>query len=361
MTNIRIILLLAFISFGQAKAQLQPGFNAREYVRLLEVCNRQLDTPWKIAENKMLPEPARCRLVYRSPVTGLDNRWDLWLQGDSVGIISIRGSIGKEESWLENFYSAMVPATGILQLNDSIQFHYKLAEDFKACVHVGWLIGMASMVPTVVEKIHEYRQKGIRSFIILGHSQGGSIAFLLRSYLYYLDKTLLGGDDIVIKTYCSAASKPGNQYYSYDFDYITRGGWGLRVVNTRDWVPETPFSIQTLRDLNPVNPFAKSSIFSKIYLGSDYGELDDATTLAETTYERDLGHKVFLKIKKFLPQLVEPKYESTTCFIPAGMTVVLPPYPGYDKAFVGTALAVMVHHGLRAYYELVLHNYPEAE
>ncbi|TDW96495.1 lipase family protein [Dinghuibacter silviterrae] len=346
----KYILLTALVIPCLVCAQLRPGFDPREYIRLLEISNRQIDTPWKM-NDRMLPEPAGCRLVYRSPVTGLDNRWDLWLDGDSVGIISIRGSVGREESWLENFYCAMVPATGILQLNDSTSFHYKLAEDFKASVHVGWLIGMASLAPTVVEKVKEYKEKGVRSFIIMGHSQGGSIAFLLRSYLYYLDKSL------VIKTYCSAASKPGNQYYAYDFDFITRGGWGLRVVNTRDWVPETPFSIQTLRDMNPVNPLAKESFFSKIYLGNDYKELDEATTQAAATYRKDLGEKLFQKVRKFLPELVEPKYDPTMNYTPAGTTVVLPPYPGYDKAFVGSALAVMVHHGLRAYYELTVHDY----
>jgi hypothetical protein len=356
MKHVGIVLALALLISETPQAQLHPGFDPQEYVRLLEVSNRQIDTPWKNL-GKMLPDPAGCHLVYRSPLVGLDNRWDFWLMGDSVGIISIRGSIGKEESWLENFYCAMVPATGILQLNDSTMFHYKLAEDFKASVHAGWLIGMASLAPTVVEKVREYHQKGIRSFIIMGHSQGGSIAFLLRSYLYYLDKGLLGDGAITIKTYCSAASKPGNQYYAYDFDYIMRGGWALHVVNTRDWVPETPFSIQTLRDMNPVNPFAKSSFFSKVYLGSDYDELDGSSTRAESTYQADLGHKVFIKLKKFLPQLVEQQYVQTTAFMPAGTAVVLPPYPGYDDAFVGSALAVMVHHGLNAYYQLVVHDY----
>src|SRR3984885_12617163 len=76
----------------------------------------------------------------------------------------------------------------------------------------------------------------------------------MRSYLYYLQQK---GDlpaDIVFKTYCSAAPKPGNMYYAYDFDFITRGGWAYAIVNGADWVPETPFSIQTLRDFNPTNP-----------------------------------------------------------------------------------------------------------
>src|ERR1700744_16325 len=168
-------LTLLLICTSVSAQSIKPGFEAAEYLRLLEICNRQIDTPWGPHEQKLLPEPTGCRMVYRSPVTGLDNRWDLWLEGDSVGVISIRGSIGREESWIENFYCAMVPATGILQLNDSTTFKYRLAGDFKACVHLGWLIGMASIAPDIVGKIREYHARGIRQFIIMGHSQGGSI------------------------------------------------------------------------------------------------------------------------------------------------------------------------------------------
>lgn len=336
-------------------AMLRPGFDPQEYLRLLGMCDRQRDTPWK--SNKLLPLVEGCRLVYRSPAVGLDNRWDLWLQGDSVGIISIRGSIGNEESWLENFYAAMVPATGTLQLNAATSFPYRLASDPQACVHVGWLIGMASLAPSVVAKVREYAGKGVHAFIIMGHSQGGSIAFLLHSYLYYLDKSTWGGHDITFKSYCSAASKPGNLYYAYDFDYITRGGWGLRVVNTRDWVPESPFSIQTLGDMNPVNPFAKESFFSKAFLGADYTELDETSAKAQVAFRTDLGHKVFLKIARYLPGLQEPQYAQTFAYCPAGAVIALPPYAGYEQAFVGSAMNVMVHHSLNAYFQLVLHDY----
>jgi hypothetical protein len=35
--------------------------------------------------------------------------------------------------------------------------------------------------------------------------------------------------------------KTGNLYFAYDFDYITRGMKAFTIVNTDDWVPETPF------------------------------------------------------------------------------------------------------------------------
>ena len=94
-----------------------------------------------------------------------------------------------------------------MKLNDSSEFQYKLAEEKDAYVHVGWLTGLAALMPTMKEQIMKYYQQGVKQFIIMGHSQGGAIAFLARSYFYYAEDM---PHDIVWKTYCSAAPKPGN-------------------------------------------------------------------------------------------------------------------------------------------------------
>jgi len=339
-----------------ANAQrLHAGFDKEEYLRLLEITDYGKDSPW--TSPPTLPFPENCRLLYRSAEVGLSNRWDLWLLDSAVGIISIRGTIGRQDSWMENFYAAMVPATGTLRLNDSTTFPYRLAADSQASVHVGWLIGMASLAPSIIEKIR------IREFIIAGHSQGGAIAFLLRSYLYYLDEGLID-PTLVIKTYCSAAPKPGNLYYAYDFDYITRGGWGLRVINTQDWVPEIPFSIQTLYDVNPGNPFSnvnnalqRAPFFARLYLKMVYRQLDGSTLAAEGKYRKYLGHSVYLLVHRSMPQLQEPRYVNSTSYSPAGTAIVLPPYPGYAQAYLSKPGQAFTHHALGAYYQLVLHDY----
>ncbi|HEY3251697.1 MAG TPA: lipase family protein, partial [Ignavibacteria bacterium] len=137
-----------------------------------------------------------------------------------------------------------------LQLNDSTSFDYQLSTDPKAMVHTGWTIGLGYLAPDIETKINEYyRQKHVKEFLLFGHSQGGAISFLLRSFLEYEKQKGKIPADIVFKTYCSAAPKPGNMYYAYDFDFITRNGWAFTIVNTADWVPETPFSIPTIHDL----------------------------------------------------------------------------------------------------------------
>jgi hypothetical protein len=77
----------------------------------------------------------------------------------------------------------------------------------KLPVHVGWLLALAYLAPTITQKIDEYSKQGIKDFIIMGHSQGAAISFLTTSYLYYLQKDGKIPADIRFKTYCSAAPK----------------------------------------------------------------------------------------------------------------------------------------------------------
>ncbi len=58
-----------------------------------------------------------------SPEVGLFNKCAVLMRNDQTAVICLRGTISKTESWIENFYAAMVPATGSLQLNDHDQFN----------------------------------------------------------------------------------------------------------------------------------------------------------------------------------------------------------------------------------------------
>lgn len=340
--------------------QLQAGFNPKEYEQLLRVSAYQGDTPWtKI----IVPRPENCRLLYRSPIAGLMNRWDLWLWDDQTAIISIRGTVARPESWLENFYAGMIPAAGDLRLNDSTTFHYKLAADSNAYVHAGWTLGLATMGPDIVTKIKELHRKGIQAFIIMGHSQGGAIAFLLRSYLQYLDDPQFP-KDITIKTYCSAAPKPGNLYYAYDFDFITRNGWAFRVVNTRDWVPETPFSVQTTTDINQVNPFANvkkrtrnQALFARLLINHLYGRLEGSTKRASRRMQRVLGKLAYKRVQKIMPEYEMPCFVKSHNYTPAGTPVILAPAPGYNEKFPFDGRNIFVHHMLVPYVYLLKQHY----
>ncbi|MNS43968.1 Lipase (class 3) [compost metagenome] len=200
--------------------------------------------------------------------------------------------------------------------------------------------------------------------IIFGHSQGGAIAYLTRSYLQYLPATQLP-KDIIYKTYCSAAPKPGNLYYAYDFDFITRDGWALRVVNTADWVPETPLTVQTLSDMNQANPVVdyKNSIQSmswlvRMYVNSAYKKMDRTADKGVKYYQKYLGNMVFKQVKKTLPQLKEPAYAPSNYYLPAGTQVVLMADSAYYQNFKFTGKNVFVNHMYEPYLYLLNKYYP---
>jgi hypothetical protein len=356
-----ISIFFPFIANGQSSL-VHSGFDAKEYLELLSVTAMHMDT----AYSKMA-HPVRYERIYRSQETAMLNRWDLWMRDDNVGVISIRGTTNRLPSWLENFYCAMIPATGTLQLNDSTQFNYQLAKDSKAAVHVGWVLGLAFMVPDIVEKIKEaHSQKNVSYFLIIGHSQGAALAYLLRSYLYYITENGELPKEITFKTYGSAAPKPGNLYYAYDFDFITRNGWAFTIVNAVDWVPETPLSIQQLSDFNKINPFdniesilRKQPMLVRWYLNGVYKKTSRAARKAQKRLEKYTGHALYKQLKKVLPQFKEPDYAPTANYMRTGIPIVLQPDEAYFTQFpenFGRA-RVFTHHAFKSYEYLVKKYY----
>lgn len=347
--------LLTLSQFASAQPKLQPGFDPKEYADLLSLAFYSSSIPDSV-ERQKTKDPYQ--LLYRSPEMGLLNRWTLYRKDDNTGIIDIRGTVNKTTSWMANFYAPMIPATGSLQLNDSTIFNYQLADNREAAVHAGWTIALGHLAPGIISKIKElYTEKGTRHFIVSGHSQGGAIAYLLRSYLYYEQKKGSLPEDMVFKTYCSAAPKPGNLYYAYDYDFLTRGGWALTVVNASDWVPESPFSIQRVSDFNPVNPFVnvksilkKQKFLVRMAANTVYSKLEKKPRKAQRKFEKYLGHKLFkLGIRKALPQLIEPTYVPSTNYMRAGTPVILMPDESYKQQFPNDTNKPFIHHMFAPY------------
>jgi histidinol phosphatase-like PHP family hydrolase len=360
----RLFLLIYFFNYSALHAQdLTPGFSAKEYLAALSITFGNYDSIMKASG-----EASQYKWRYRSKVVGLDNRWWFWQRNDEKqAIITIRGTVATTASWLANVYAVMQPAKGSIKLNDSTTFHYKLAERDDAAVHTGWLLSLGSMAMDMEEKIKEAYSKGVRSIIITGHSQGAAIAYLLRSYIYYRTKEGALPSGITYKTYCSAAPKPGNLFYAYDYDYINKGGWAFTVVNAADWVPETPFSIQQFSDLNPLNPFVivksalkKQRYFVRVYAGLVYNKLNKSTTKAARRYRKYLGDKVGKQVHKQLPQLQKLNANTTLNYMRAGTPVILMPDSHYYSRFPNDplkGLGIWVHHSFDAYYLLLQKDY----
>ncbi|MGZ3913409.1 MAG: lipase family protein [Flavisolibacter sp.] len=331
-----------------ARAQdLQPGFNAAEYVELMKISSRLGDSVYF----KHIPAPSRFHLVYRSPVLGLRNRWDLWTGEDHAAVISIRGTTGEAVSWLANFYAAMVPAKGQMVLADRDTFRYELATNPRAAVHAGWLVGMGFLSRDILSAIDSLYREGTKNILIMGHSQGGAIAYLLTAYLYHLQLQKVLPSDIRFKTYCSAAPKPGNLYFAYDYEALTQGGWACNVVNAADWVPQTPISLQTMGDFNNVNPFTHIHFILKRQhwprrwiLDYVYGRLNRPTRKAVKNYRHYLGKILGKSVKKQLKGFVTPPYEFGSDYVRTGQQIVLMPDDAYWALYPQEARRIFVNH-----------------
>ncbi len=352
-----LFLLLAWA--GRLPAQvLKPGFDKAEYLELLRLHARMggADSMWWAG----IPRPRAFRLEYRSPVVGLDNRWDLWTKAGAQpqAVISIRGTTTAQVSWLQNLYAAMLPATGELQLAPGRTFAYHLATNPQAAVHAGWLLGLAFQAEGIVHKVDSCYRRGTRDFFIMGHSQGGAIAFLLTSHLRSLQQQGQLPADIRFKTYCSAGPKPGNLYYAYDYELATQG-WAVNVVNPADWVPETPLTVQTMHDFNPTNPFAgvpgaiKKQKFPKNLVARHaYHQLAAPPRRAQRHYQRYLGGFVGKAIRKNVPGYQAPAFYPSSNYMRAGPTVVLPADAAYYAKYPNDPASVFRHHLFQPYYYL---------
>ena len=358
-TGILLILFFAFLTGNNPlKAQhIKPGFDKEEYRQLLFLTAHNSEPSYSAD----IPYPSGFRLVYRSPELGLDNLWELWENKENGQIvISIRSSIAKKESWLENFYSAMIPAKGTLKLGNGESFEYALAEDSKATVHVGWTLGMAYLAKDILPKIDSCYQQNIRQVYIVGHSQGGAISCLLTAYLKQLQKKGTLPADLQMKTYASAAPKAGNLFFAYDYSKMTQNGYAYTVINREDWVPETPFSVQTTDDFPTISPIPglkwamkQQGLFKRIVFKTVYNKMDKPPKKAVKRYQQYLGKMAGKFVGKSLPGVEVPTFATNNNYVRVGSTIVLSPDEPYFLRFPSDEKNIMAHHSFQAYLYLL--------
>ncbi|MEO7524445.1 MAG: META domain-containing protein [Ferruginibacter sp.] len=315
---------------------LKPGFEKQEFIELLKIGAR---TSADSNYYKKLPAPTESKLIYQSGKVGFDNIWQLWMRNDSVAIISIRGTTKTAVSFYANLYAAMVPAIGNLVLEKD-SFPYKLSDNPAATVHVGFLLASAYLSKDIIPKIDSCYKAGIKEFIITGHSQGGAITYMLTSYLESLKDNAMLPQDIRFKTYAAASPKPGNLYYAYDFENLTKNGWAYNVVNAVDWVPEVPFSIQTIDDLNVTNPFRnarkliKKQKFPVNLVGKiAFNQLSKPAKKAQKNYEKWMGKRFGKYVEKTLKGFTAPAYANNNSYVRTGATIVMIPDSSYFVKF----------------------------
>lgn len=343
-----VLIFVLSVQFCTAQ-NLLPGFDKQEYIEMMYISAR---TTQSSKYYNTIPAPRHFKQTYVSPVMGLDNLWDMWENEDhSQVVISIRGTTANGVSWLDNFYAAMVPAKGRMQIGKEDFFDYELSPNPRAAVHVGWLISTGFLSRDMLPKINDAYSRGIKNILVVGHSQGGAISFLLTAYFYSLQQKNELPADIRFKTYCSAAPKPGNLYFAYTYEALTQNGWAYNVVNAADWVPQAPVSIQTLDDFNNTNPFLNAAGMMKkqkfpknVALKYVYHQLDKPTRTAQRRYEKYLGRMASKAVQKQLPGFVAPEYYPSNDYARCGNTIVLQGAEDYYKRYPESKENLFIHH-----------------
>lgn len=257
----------------------------------------------------------------------------------------------------------MTPAKGEFKVSNDYTFQYELSSNKHAAVHTGYLLSTAFLSREMLPKIDSCYKAGIKNFLIMGHSQGGGISYLLTAHFYNLQSKGVLPADIRFKTYCSAAPKPGNLYFAYDYENRTQNGWAYNVVSAVDWVPQTPFSVEIAEDLPVVSPIAmveetikKQTFFKRMFLKMVYGKLTSPSVKTLNAYQKLLGKEMAKRVQKILPEFVPPPFYNSNNYVRTGTTIVLYPNPkdeNYYKKFPNDSKDLMIHHSFPPYLYLL--------
>ncbi len=355
MKRISLILSGLIAAICALAEPLQPGFDIAEYRECISMASH-----WKkqaLDSVYFTTAPKEFQRVYSSPEVGFDNLWELWERADSVIAVSIRGSVMTATSWISNFHAGMVPASGEYYLGE--QMSYSLCDDSLAHVHVGWLGGMLALRQTIEAKLDSCYKTGHRNVILTGHSQGGAICFLLTAYLRHRQALGELPADIVFKTYCSAAPKPGDYNFALEYEYMTRGGWAYNVVNADDWVPEVPLSVQQLTDFRPTNPFdqidtllADAKAIDRMKVKLLFNQVNNPIEKSEKRLRKYLGKTLGGMLQDEVPEYQIPTLSETSNYARCGQTIVLRPDAEYHKNHPQRSNDAFEHHMFKSYGEL---------
>ena len=249
---------------------LKAGFQFAEAELLLEMAQHAYAGTPSLSEAGVtcgvpaVPNPSSNWAIVKeftpTVATLLDNYWQVWQnQSDtSQYAIAVRGTVDSAASILADLLFPLINARFDLKVGQySLPFH--LARDegpsaVRAGVHSGFALSLLLMLFTTDSPLFLtlwLLAQSDNDVYITGHSQGASIATLLTSLVRHSTRFKRPA----YKTYTFAPAKPGNDHYAYDYARIAAvDGKGWAVTSTQDWVPQAPFSLEWISDLNTPNP-----------------------------------------------------------------------------------------------------------
>jgi len=224
-----------------------------------------------------------------------------------VAVINIRGSTDKQISWLENIYSAMIPAVGKIEIEGQT-FDYKFAKDSTAAVHSGFALGLAYLHSDLISRIQILNNKGIYDIILTGHSQGGALVNLLRAYLNYVSPEIISPKNRY-KVYSFASPMLGNKAFIQEYNaiYVDKNA-AFSFINSSDPIPELPVSYN---DSNFLKDNIKALLFDRESFSVKKIVSDGSILLLENKigkYVKRFGNSTSNKISKDLGHVVMPGY-----------------------------------------------------
>lgn len=233
-----VLFFICFIQCSYGISQVTPGFNPSEAKDLLAICNSftYLDND----QSDAFIIPSAYKKIYTSPVYGMDNKFQVYVK-DKIGVINFRGSTDQKSSWLENMYSSMIPVKDEIILNNQA-FKYQVGIDTAGGVHAGYVLAISYLEADLLRQLKALNEKGIYSFFITGHSQGGALAQIFRAYVEYLPASKVSKRN-VYKVYAFANPMIGNQEFANEYSAkFCKTEMSFLIHNPEDIVPRMPMS-----------------------------------------------------------------------------------------------------------------------
>jgi len=302
---LRLLLFAAILFAGKGSpAQINHALNKQEALEMIALCNSFTFLELYNSDADIIPEAYK--KTYTSGVFGMDNRFQIYEKG-MMAVINIRGSTDKQISWLENIYSAMIPAKGKIEIEGQT-FDYTFSKDKEAAVHSGFALGLAYLHSDLISRIQMLNQKGIYDIILTGHSQGGALVNLFRAYLSYLPEDVISPKN-TYKVYSFAAPMLGNKSFIQEFNtkYVDQNK-AFSFINTSDPIPELPVSYN---DSNFFKDNIKALLFDRESFSLKKTVSDGSILLLENKigkYVKRFGNSTSNKISKDLGHVVMPGY-----------------------------------------------------
>ena len=299
------MLLMAMLTADKpCMAQLSEGLNEQEALDMIALCNSYTFLELYNSDADILPKGYK--KTYTSGVFGMDNRFQIYENG-LLAVINIRGSTDKQISWLENIYSAMIPAKGKIEIEGQT-FDYMFSKDSSAAVHSGFALGLAYLHSDLISRIQFLNQKGIYDIILTGHSQGGALVNLFRTYLTYVSPEVISTKN-KYKVYSFAAPMLGNKAFIQEFNalYVDKNA-AFSFINAYDPIPELPVSYN---DSNFFKDNIKALLFDRESFSIKKVVSDGGILLLENKigkYVKRFGNSTSNKISKDLGHVEMPAY-----------------------------------------------------